>query len=612
MSIDTSAEIGSVVHAERNGGQLIPLPQWESLAAKTVAHAKRLSATKVFGKSTQKGSLYRWGVAIAVGGACDELTELLSRLASDEPLSKRLRGLDLTSAVEMFIDLVDNVSNISTVDAADAVRWAAAMPGLCERLESSLNLRLLEALHRLHENTLRRSHTYSPTHLILGGELGLTLAWRLEDWSLSRQLQKSGVEAVATWCQQDEEAIAAAITPACEARLVLASLIRCRRLIERTTPRRFKKQQVAVGDLLATWVAAMTTRSGGSAFSTAKGKSVADDVVRNGLLDHAVQFDRESLAPAIEAALGASQTGGRLAWEVCLPESMWNEPDSKLAIMLPEWDVRRGRTHIDYSRENVRIEVFAGRAEVIAGDWNTMIEIDNTEQQACGAWTQICEYTDDDVHYLELEQPWTGGLLLQRQIMLIREDRCVLFADAIVPDKENRTYDQTRTIRYVSRLPMASGIQADPEPETREIFLSDGKRRAMVIPLSASEWRVGETSATLKQTDDQHLLLSAQGKGRLYTPLWFDFGQRRFKRKRTWRQLTVADNLSLCRKDEAVGFRVQVGSEQWMIYRSLGEARCRSVLGKHLIADFFASRFDASDGNHDALVTVDDHETIDD
>ena len=49
-----------------------------------------------------------------------------------------------------------------------------------------------------------------------------------------------------------------------------------------------------------------------------------------------------------------------------------------------------------------------------------------------------------------------------------------------------------------------------------------------------------------------------------------------------------------------------------MLYRSLGLRRCRTIMGKHLVADFFAARFDMSDAEYEELVTVDDSEHIDD
>lgn len=628
MSIDTAESVDSVPpHFRPNHAESPPEP-WQSSQEKILQRAKQTSAKMVFGKATKNGECYRWGVAVAGGTACSELTEVLSRLACQQPLTKRQSRFDLESAAQRFIEtLGDRPNKLTALQAAEAIMWASAIPALLKGSKSSssswssLGWQMLTALVRLRETVLQQSQPYRPAHLMICGELGLTLAWRFADLPSCRSLQTSAVDAVGAWCEQETESVPAVLTSATDARVVLASLVRCRHLIEQTSKRKFRKRCVRAGEVLAGWVAAMTTRDGGSAFSSAKGKDVKVDVAPSGLLRQAAQFDTESLQPAIEAALGAHPTGGRLAWEVCLPSSMWHDPNSKLAILLPEWDVRRSRTHVDYSGENVCIEIFSGRERVIAGQWQTMIEIDGVEQQPCGDWTEICEYDDDDVHYLEIEQPWTGGLLIHRQIMQIREDQCLLLADAIVPDNSGGDdaegsdvekaddSDMQRRIRYSSRLPIASGIETDPEPETREVFLSNGRRRTMVIPLSAGEWRVGATHATLKETeDDRHLLFASEGNRSHYAPLWLDFCSRRFKRLRTWRRLTVGDELRLCRPNEAVGFRIQAGSEQWMIYRSLGQRRCRSLLGKHLVADFYASRFDMGEGYHDALVTVDDHD----
>ncbi|MEX0714781.1 MAG: hypothetical protein WD278_20765 [Pirellulales bacterium] len=44
--------------------------------------------------------------------------------------------------------------------------------------------------------------------------------------------------------------------------------------------------------------------------------------------------------------------------------------------------------------------------------------------------------------------------------------------------------------------------------------------------------------------------------------------------------------------DPAVGYRVQVGRQQWLIYRSLAERGNRTVLGHNLISEFLVARFD--------------------
>ena len=86
--------------------------------------------------------------------------------------------------------------------------------------------------------------------------------------------------------------------------------------------------------------------------------------------------------------------------------------------------------------------------------------------------------------------------------------------------------------------------------------------------------------------------------------MWFDFQQRRFKRPRTWRQLTVAEELRIVDPDESVAFRIQQGSEQWIVYRMLHGDRTRTFVGKHILADLYCARFNASDGTLEDMLTV--------
>lgn len=612
MSIDSSEEVNanpqSLTGPAEESDQA---RQWQTVRRRFLAGKKKDSAGKVFGKSARRGSVYRWGVAVAKGGPCDDETILLSRLACGQRSPERERAIvDLASASDQLADSVQAAGPFSVMDAARFVLWGAALPALSDHLNPSRWRSVLRSLEQSHESILQQNRGYAPTHLILGAELGLTLAWRLGELPPCQRLVASSVEALRQWCSCDRESISAAVLGATNARLVLASFIRSRLLLEHVSNQKLGKRQNQVGAALATWVATMTSHAGGSAFSAACRKDVADDLMPTGLLSQAIELDAGSLAPAMDAALGATQSGGRLAWQVDLPPVFHHDPDAKLSVMFADWDVRRGRTQVDYSGNDVKIEVFAGRPVVLSGHWQTMIDIDGQEQQPCGDWIDTCEYSDDEAHYLELEQAWTAGVLLQRQLLLLREDRCLFLADAILPRGDSES--DSRSIKYVSRLPLCPSIDTDAEGESRELFLRDRRRRGLVLPLSASEWRVGPTDAMLKETEDGHLLLSSQGRDRLYAPLWFDFQQRRFKRKRTWRQLTVADQLRIVRRDEAIGYRVQVGSEQWIFYRSLAGHGCRSILGKHLITDFFVSRFDPGDGSHDELLAVDDNESPDD
>ena len=220
--------------------------------------------------------------------------------------------------------------------------------------------------------------------------------------------------------------------------------------------------------------------------------------------------------------------------------------------------------------------------------------------------------------------------------MVVRDDRCVLLSDA-VSDVQPAKGKRVRNVRCISRFPIANPMTATEEEETREVFLFDGKRRAMAVPLAASEWRVGPTRSQLRTESNPHaesdataaldpdeatsvfqsadakplpapsthLVLETTGQGNVYSPLWLDFQSRRFNRKRTWRVLTVGEDLQTIPRETAAAFRLQMGSEHWAVYRSFAGARPRTFLGKNLVADFFAARFHPGDGGMEELVTVD-------
>lgn len=584
---------------------------WESLRSKVIARSESQPPRDVFGRSARDGVVYRWGWAATVGRGCDADQVALSRLAAGESGRRKRSAVDgsteadLAEAAERFLDTISG-SIPSLGESQEAVLWAAAMPELCRVGSPATWFQMVDRLVELRDFTTRHVEPFSPIRLLIGAELGLTLAWRLKDLPACAAIRRDAIATLDDWFRCETEAVAGAIRGAVDARLTLASLIRCRRISQATSKRRWKRRQIETAAELATWVAAMTLPGGNTAFRDLDRHDLRDDVGPQGLLAAAVELDEKTLTPAVSAALGESRSGGRLAWQVALPESMLACEQARLALLLPEWDVRRGRIHLDYTDETCDLELFGGRPRLLAGPWEVAIEVAAESQAPCGDWTLTCEYTDDDVHYVELEQPWTGGLVLQRQVLLLRDDRCVLLADAVITETNGHgAGDPGDQIVYEARFTLDPDVSAEPDAETREFLLRDDKKnRGLVLPLAAGEWKVGPSPATVESAAGK-LLHRVGGVGRVYAPLWIDLQTRRLARKRTWRQLTVGDELRIVGRDEAVGYRIQMGSEQWMIYRSLADARCRTVLGKHLLADFLCTRFDMGDGSHEDLITVD-------
>lgn len=587
---------------------------WSGLTKRLSRLAQPRHLEKMFGKEDGQAAIYLWGVAAAQGSECDRVIVALSDLTrarenSGVGESVRADQVDFDREAAAFLDSIDSRQVFSALDCHFAVIWAAALPALASRMEAHRWWRLTSTLQQLHESVVQRSMAYSVDHLMLAGELGLTLAWRVPCLSKCKSLAGRAGESVRMWCDREEEAVSGVLGNAANVRLILASLLRCRKLLEKVAKRKFRKSDRSLQAVLAEWSAALTHPLG-TALSTASEEDMWADHADFGLIATLQNEYPEMLNAAFSAARGETPVGGRLEWEVGLPETWHHDQNAKLAVGFADWDVRQGRFHLDYSGEFPELELFAGRRRLFSGRVQVRLELDGVERQPCGEWSEVCEHSDDDVHYLEIEQSWSGGIVLQRQIMLVRDDRCVLFADSVIPNETSAV--SKSKVDYWCNLPLGPCINWSPEAETREGFLIDGKRRALVVPLAAGEWLTGPTDSTLGETSDRHLQLFVSGRKSLYAPLWCDLQKRRFTRPRTWRQLTVGDQLDLVPRHEATAYRFQAGSEQWMVYRSLGERRCRTALGKHLVADFYGSRFYASDGSHEELVTVDDKCSTDD
>ena len=174
---------------------------------------------------------------------------------------------------------------------------------------------------------------------------------------------------------------------------------------------------------------------------------------------------------------------------------------------------------------------------------------------------------------------------IQRNLALVRKAGFLLVADAVLGICP-------RKIEYRARLPLAEGASFRAEKDTREGTITvDGRPRARVLPLALSEWRSGPSCGTLDTASGSLQLTQEADAQSMFAPLFIDFDPRRLAREATWRQLTVGEDRQVVARDVAVGYRVQIGKAQWLIYRSLAEPGVRTVLGKNLMHEFLLGRF---------------------
>jgi hypothetical protein len=279
---------------------------------------------------------------------------------------------------------------------------------------------------------------------------------------------------------------------------------------------------------------------------------------------------------------------------------------AETALLRPEASRESPRLLASFGQRRLLAELCNRDAVLFSGDWWPQIEADGRRLEPAGDWEEVCWLSDADVDYLELEMSLTAGWRLQRQFALARKDEFLFVADAVLapgPAGGETPPLRPAAIDYRCTVPLARGIAFSGEEETRDGLLAGKKKLALVLPLALPEWRTDRRIGSL-ETAPGGLELKMAGQGRaLYAPLFFDLASRRFNKPRTWRTLTVAERLVIQRGDVAVGYRMQVGRQQWLFYRSLAKSANRTVLGQNLSSEFVAARF-TRQGLTEELVSI--------
>jgi hypothetical protein len=260
--------------------------------------------------------------------------------------------------------------------------------------------------------------------------------------------------------------------------------------------------------------------------------------------------------------------------------------DRKVALLRRDRKAPHDDMLVDFSHDDVQIELHGGGRTLACGDWRWRVTAAGQTLVPAGLWTAAAWRSDKEGDYLKIELPLSGGWKIERQILLARKERFLLLADALV----GRTAEAAE-LHYAHSLPLSTEVALQPARETREVFLTAGKQpRATLVPPGLAEWRAEYCHAELGSSDGRLTLHQAAQGRNLYAPLWIDLDPRRLRRPVTWRRLTVGENLAAVPRDTAVGYRIQAGTQQWLIYRSLAPVGNRSVLGHNTYHSFVCLR----------------------
>lgn len=296
--------------------------------------------------------------------------------------------------------------------------------------------------------------------------------------------------------------------------------------------------------------------------------------------------ERRLRRTAKAVASGRTGTAARVAKPANSPllPREHDDPSSAVAILRSGWEPDSLRVLVEYRDAIPRLEVALGDRLLVDGPWQWGVTCDGERLQAEGPWASTCLESNRRATYFEITAPLPGGLQIERSVTILTRDRVVVMGDAIT----RRVAGAGGRLQFTSTLPVGVGLEVDPAVETREAFLYDTMMRCLAMPLGLPEWRSAGRGGF--EATAEGLTLTQEGQGRLFAPVWLDCDPRRLGGQLTWRQLTVADTRVILPPSMAAGHRVQVGLDQWLLYRSLDEPRNRTLLGCNVSCGFVVGR----------------------
>ncbi len=387
-------------------------------------------------------------------------------------------------------------------------------------------------------------------------------------------------------------------------RAALACVVRCRALANHLGLRKwYPPQQRALATLLKH--AARWSRPDGTQLLAAGHTSPRSQALWATLFKQTRQSNSLRNAMHSSGLLRSTSDDASASQKRKYPALTYYNPDAACVVMQSDWKKKSSRFALDFSDTEICIEVLGPKgAPLLAGEWTVQVELDKQAQLQLDEWSEVCWFSDDDVDYIELESKFGQHSKVQRQALFFRQDRMLLLADALLCEVPG-------SWSLSSHIPLAGDTSFEPANKTTEGTLLSGRgSRCLVLPLHLPEWRrqLPAPTSNLPQglTSDGETLVAQQSaqQQRLYSATLISLRGAHAKQPYTWRHLTVGEDLRIVDANEAVAFRVQIGEQQWVVYRSLAHPLRRTALGMHTLSEFFAGRFDPDDGDVDTLLEV--------
>lgn len=577
----------ATVEQRKKAPQGTPSPErWEEWAKYLAKRSKPVPLAKLI--AVKQATPLQWALPADVRDSDTE--HLIIRL-------RQLKARDVTGAgglaaeLEQWLESAD-IRSASTRIAFEALAWCHALPLLANSLPAAPWSQLVDQLVGIASEAAKCDPAAaSLTQQILGGELPLALAYLLPELSECQRLAAPARDVLSLGLTEllDGEGMPHA-NHLQVARPLFACWTRCYYLGRTMKRSCFTKDAKTQYEWLVRQMLRLCRNDGTQVLST-EAEAEWSPALFEAALTLADDADDVQIAARILPGRKApSQPRGSL------PSPAANSEWAELAVLRRGWDRSGDQLAVRYSNREFRLELNCGSETVFSGVCNPELRVDGKLLEMDQDWEEVCWQSDNDLDYLELEGRFENGWKVQRQIMLTRDDRFLLLADAVLGEA-------SAEIDYQFTLPMRDGISFTPADETREGILCGRQPIGAVLPLQLPEWRAERDQGSLEQTPNGLRLQQRVRGQRMFAPLFIDLKPKRFSRPLTWRRLTVARELEILPADVAVGYRVQTGKRQWMMYRSLAPTTSRSVLGQHFSSEFVLGRFPAA-GELEQLIEI--------
>ncbi|MBW3596242.1 MAG: hypothetical protein KY475_03090 [Planctomycetes bacterium] len=530
----------------------------------------------------------------AVPEGCSEVTRRVLNSAAD------IHHADGHALVEFAGWMEQDVASSGGGDdrAADfgltRLAWAHALGRLATVMNAAAWRGAMRRLLAAVEESAAIPLDYDPLgRLLLGGELPWTLAWQFPELEECRRLSDPAAAALSEGLIEllDGEGVLHA-RHWHRLRPLLALWTRCGLMAGEARRDCFTRDARQQYQWLVQHSALLSRPDGGQLLSPGDEGRWSEPLFETALR-LADDKAAERLARVV-LPLAGKQKSARTRGKA--PPAAIDSEWARVGLLRPAATADSPRLIATYADRRLRAELTNRDEVVFSGAWDPHIEVDRRQPAAEGDWEEVCWQSDADVDYLELQLNLAGGWRVQRHMLLARKDGFLFVADAVLGKTP-------ASISYRCTTPLMKGVAFLEDAETRDGMLEGKRKLAVAMPLALPEWRSDRRIGSLTSSAaGLELTMSGEGTA-LFAPLFFDLTKRRFKKDRTWRRLTVAETLQICRPDAAVGYRVQAGKEQWMFYRSLAPAANRTLLGQNFSSEFVAARFNPN-GYAEELISI--------